>query len=52
MGANNNGSPSGLTDIFVFRGLFLPADVSALGRNFFPREVPHSPKPISLPVSG
>ncbi|VDK37735.1 unnamed protein product [Taenia asiatica] len=25
----------GLTDVFVFRGLFLPSDVSILGRNFF-----------------
>ncbi|CUT99596.1 rapamycin insensitive companion of mTOR [Echinococcus multilocularis] len=25
----------GLTDVFVFRGLFLPSDVSILGKNFF-----------------
>ncbi|KAL5103379.1 hypothetical protein TcWFU_004901 [Taenia crassiceps] len=34
--ATTNSHHFGLTDVFVFRGLFLPSDVSILGRNFFP----------------
>ncbi|VUZ43209.1 unnamed protein product [Hymenolepis diminuta] len=49
IGATVNAPSSGLTDIFVFRGLFLPADVSNLGRHFFPNEVAQIPK-SSVPV--
>ncbi|VDM31550.1 unnamed protein product [Hydatigera taeniaeformis] len=42
----------GLTDIFVFRGLFLPADVSILGKNFFSCSPTSHRRTIAHPFNG